>query len=185
MIALGEVPTLATPRLSLRRPVLGDAESIAGQANDREVATWMSRLPHPYGTADAVHFVEHIASREADWVIAKRDGGELLGVVGLAPHADRVEFGYWLGREHWNRGIATEAGRAVLSYAFGASALTRVLSGCFEGNGRSSRVLEKLGFTITGRSSRPCLAREQDVPHVEMALTREAWSALAAAGEAQ
>ena len=118
-------------------------------------------------------------------MIADRDGGELLGVVGLAPHADRVEFGYWLGREHWNRGIATEAGRAVLSYAFGAAALTRIVSGCFEGNGRSSRVLEKLGFAVTGRSSRPCLARGQDVPHVDMALTRTVWSASAAADEAQ
>lgn len=127
MIALGDVPTLASPRLSLRRPVLADAEAIARLADD--------------------------------WVIAGRDGGEVFGVIGLAPCSDRVEFGYWLGRPHWNHGIATEAGGAVLSYAFGAAALTRVLSGCFDGNGRSSRGLEKLGFAVTGRSNRACLAR--------------------------
>ena len=177
MIALGDVPALASVRLALRRPVLADAEAIAGMANDWEVARWMSRLPHPYTAADGAHFVEHIASREADWAITNRDGGALLGVIGLAPHADRVEFGYWLGRAHWHRGIATEAGRTVLSHAFGAAGLTRVVSGCFDGNGRSSRVLEKLGFAVTGQSRRFCLARGEDVPHVDMALTRAGWSA--------
>jgi len=38
-------------------------------------------------------------------------------------------------------------------------------------------VLAKLGFVETGRSSHPCLARNAEIPGVELELTRDSWAA--------
>lgn len=51
------------------------------------------------------------------------------------------------------------------------------VAGCFEGNARSARVLEKLGFVETGRRLRQCAAMKMDRPHVDLILTREAFIA--------
>ena len=62
-----------------------------------------------------------------------------------------AEVGYWVGEEYWGRGLATEATRAFLDYAFEEFYLHRIFATAFEGNRASMRVLEKCGFTLEGR----------------------------------
>ena len=50
----------------------------------------------------------------------------------------------------WNKGIATEAGRVILEYAFGRLELNRVGAVCMVENAASRRVLDKLGFEFEG-----------------------------------
>ena len=50
-----------------------------------------------------------------------------------------------------------------------------ILSGYFEGNPASRRVLEKLGFQEVDRYPYYCTAREHDMPNVDMRLYREVW----------
>ena len=138
----------------------------------------MSRIPHPYRLADAAHFIAEIAPRENCWAIAVE--GRLAGVGGLAARADSVdiELGYWLGRPFWGRGYATEAAGLMLEQAWSAG-MARVLSGHFDGNLRSRRVLDKLGFCEVGRSTRHNLALGRDLPHVDMLVERSAASGVA------
>ena len=106
-----------------------------------------------------------------------------VGIAGLVPHgAASAELGYWLGRPHWGHGFATEAARAILAFAFTTAALPELTSGCFTGNLRSARVLEKLGFRQTGTSTRACLAQAKDLPHLDMRLPRTAWTPLSQGG---
>ena len=104
--------------------------------------------------------------------------GEVFGVAGLASHETlgSVELGYWLGQSHWSNGFATEASRAILDFAFGKASLPKVVSGCFVGNIRSAHVLEKLGFQPVRTSTRSCMAQGKELPHLDMALTRDAWA---------
>ena len=46
-----------------------------------------------------------------------RKGAPIVGVVGFHPNADGIELGYWIARNHWGRGYATEAGRGALAVA--------------------------------------------------------------------
>ena len=57
-----------------------------------------------------------------------------------------AEIGYWLAEPFWGRGIATDAVRAIVDYAFASFGLIGVEAHVFEWNLASCRVLEKVGF---------------------------------------
>jgi RimJ/RimL family protein N-acetyltransferase len=60
------------------------------------------------------------------------------------------EIGYWLGRPYWGRGFATEAVLGLLAWIKGARLAKAVISGHFDDNNASGRVLQKAGFLYTG-----------------------------------
>jgi RimJ/RimL family protein N-acetyltransferase len=74
------------------------------------------------------------------------EGPKIIGAVGLGGKNGQVELGYWIGREHWGRGYASEAARAVLRLA-GALGHRRVVAGHFIDNPASARP-EKAGSAI-------------------------------------
>lgn len=87
-------------------------------------------------------------------IIAARDGGAVVGSVGLHVidgGADGAHYGmgYFIRSDLWNRGYATEAARAALAFAFGGNAW-RVSASCLAENLGSRRVLEKCGMTQEG-----------------------------------
>lgn len=165
-------PALATARLRLRRPDARDVPAIVRIVGQRDVAVRLSRVPHPYGPAEARFFLEEVVPGEWCWAITLAGDDALIGVVGLTPDADPsgAELGFWLSPDHWGRGFMTEAARCVLSHAIETLRLTTITSGYFADNPASGRVLEKIGFVETGRAMRPCLARGHDVASVEMRL---------------
>jgi ribosomal-protein-alanine N-acetyltransferase len=150
-------PSLGTSRLLLRPFQLSDAPRVRELAGDRAIADTTLAIPHPYpeGAAEAwigTHAARFAEGAEAAFAITRRDGGELIGAIGLLiskAHA-RAELGYWIGRSYWGHGFATEAGRAVLEFGFGALRLHRVQAHYLTRNLASGRVLEKLGLTLEG-----------------------------------
>jgi RimJ/RimL family protein N-acetyltransferase len=81
--------------------------------------------------------------------------GQVAGNVVSWEHSGRVEIGYWIGREFWDRGIATRALGAFLD-----EVTTRPLyAHAAAHNVASIRVLEKCGFTI---SDEPVKSDEPD-----------------------
>lgn len=150
---------LRTERLVLRRLVDSDAAAIPRLCQDREIAAGTLTIPYPYSHSDAVSWLAMDRQRfEAGtslvWGIATTDG-ELVGTIGLNPDPahDRAELGYWVGKAFWGRGYASEAGAAVLDYAFSpppAVALNRVYAAHYPWNAASGRVLEKIGLKREG-----------------------------------
>jgi RimJ/RimL family protein N-acetyltransferase len=70
-----------------------------------------------------------------------------LAVPSFASHfTPCVEIGWRLAREHWGRGYAQEAARAALHSAFVHLGLEQVVSFTSTGNGRSRRVMQRLGM---------------------------------------
>ena len=55
-------------------------------------------------------------------------------------------MGFVLGRAHWGRGLASEAAREIVRYAFETLALERVTAEAAARNRASLRILAKLGF---------------------------------------
>src|SRR5499433_3944868 len=114
------LPVLATERLILRAPRFEDAKTIATLVNDRRIAENTLRIPHPYGIADAEHFITGANATRAETVflITKR-GDAVLGACGVVEQGEEApEIGYWVGIAFWGKGYATEAARAVIDYAF-------------------------------------------------------------------
>ena len=85
-------------------------------------------------------------------------------------------LGYFVDHEHNGRGIATEAVKRSLGYAFGDGSLHRVQAGVMPRNGRSIRVLEKSGFRFEGLSLRYLQINGVWEDHNMYAITVEEWS---------
>jgi RimJ/RimL family protein N-acetyltransferase len=161
---------LDTERLHLRPPVAQDAVAIISIAGDWEVARRLARVPHPYTEADLRFFLGHVVPNEPTWAIVWRPTSRLIGMVGLVPAADgrSAELGYYIARDCWGRGVATEAARAITRVGFESFGYHKLTSGYHADNPASGRVLAKLGFTIVGTSSRPCLAEGKDKSSVDV-----------------
>ena len=92
------------------------------------------------------------------WAAFERATGRFVGAVGLLDHADwtatpfSTEVGWLIRKEAWNRGFATEAGRAALAFAFDELRLQRVICIVDPRNRPSRRVAEKLGLHLTGET---------------------------------
>lgn len=76
--------------------------------------------------------------------------GAFAGCCGLKPRAERVhELGFYLMPAWWGRGLAVEAGRAVIAHAFGPLGATALFAGHHPDNHASRQTLERLGFRYT------------------------------------
>lgn len=86
-----------------------------------------------------------------------------------------AELGYWIGRPYWGRGRATAAAAATLAIAFETLGLCAVQAVCLEANPASLRVLEKLGFTETGRFAQSLPKWPEPRPSITLRLSVGSW----------
>ena len=172
--------TLTTRRLTLRQPVIADAERIALFLNNFAVAGNLSRVPYPYHLADARAWLQTWRpDRPADETGFAIDlaGEGFIGQVDYHLDASgRTVIGYWLAQPFWNRGIMSEAVAAVVDWYFNVTPNDRIRSGVFHFNRASLAIQRKLGFVETGTSSLLCLARGEQVRHIDTELQRSVWA---------
>jgi ribosomal-protein-alanine N-acetyltransferase len=121
-------------------------------ADDFMVARWMTRaFPNPYTLRDAEEWLALATGGARGSYYAIEVAGQLAGGIGVEPYrgerSGTAAFGYWLGREYWGRGIATDAATMLADAAL-ASGLRRLEARVFAPNLASARVLEKCGFTL-------------------------------------
>ena len=93
--------------------------------------------------------------------IAKRTivaEGEVAGHISCYPHGEHLEVTYWLGREFWGRGLATQALSGTLHLIADRPISARAATD----NIGSIRVLQKCGFKIVGENKDFANARGED-----------------------
>ena len=86
------------------------------------------------------------------WPIFLLKGGEHVGCCGLRPYDTKRhvhELGVHIRPIWWRQGLAGEAARAVIGYAFGTLGLTGLFAGHNPNNNSSRQLLQKLGFEHT------------------------------------
>ena len=172
------IPTLTTRRLILRAPRPADAMPIARYLNNFAVAGNLARVPYPYSLADAERWLgaaDPDPVAEATGFAIELPGAGYIGNVGLHRDVETPTLGYWLAEPFWHRGIMTEAAAAAIAWYFGLGRGDTIYSGVFHFNKASLAVQRKLGFVETGTSRRRCLARGEDVRHIDTALSRSQW----------
>lgn len=132
-----------------------DVEALSRHANNRNVSIHLrDRFPFPYEVEHAQKFLDWLAVQDQPTVWAIEVDGEAAGGIGIEHKTDveriSAEIGYWLGESCWNRGIVTEALRAVTAEVFRNSDLRRLYALPFADNPASVRVLEKAGYVVEG-----------------------------------
>ena len=146
---------LSLQRCEIREWRQDDVESLVENANDK--AVWLQLrdiFPHPYATADAVNWIGIANSTDPITNFAIVVDGKAVGGIGLTIQSDiqrkSAEIGYWLGRNYWGKGIATEAVTALTQYGFQHLDLCRIFAVSFAENDASTKVLEKAGYQREG-----------------------------------
>ncbi|MEQ1769265.1 MAG: GNAT family N-acetyltransferase [Devosia sp.] len=173
--------TLRTPRLLLRQPRHSDAARITQFLDNFAVSGRLARVPYPYTEADARSWLDawrpDKPAEETGFTIDLPGEGQ-IGHCGF--HLDKAGtpvIGYWLAEPFWNRGFMTEAAEAVLDWYFEVTGAENIDSGIFHFNRASLAVQHKLGFTEIGEGVLHCLARGEDLRHIDTRLTRAVWTA--------
>ena len=146
---------IATPRLILRHFVAADLDPLAELMANADFMRFSSGVFTREQTSSFL-FERVIATAEAglpsQFAVIFREENRLIGYCGffrqLVDEVNEIEIGYRLHPDYWNRGLATEAARAVRAYAFDALKLERVISLIHPDNHASRRVTEKNGMTL-------------------------------------
>lgn len=142
-------PTLETQRLLLRKFTAADLDALYEIFRDEEVNTFLPWLPLK-SLDDARDFYEARYARgyrlpcAYRYAICLKAENIPIGYIHVASD-DSHDLGYGLRREFWHRGIATEAGRAVIEQVRrdGIPYLTATHG---VRNPRSGRVMQRLGM---------------------------------------
>lgn len=175
--------TLETKRLILRPWQESDAENLYQYAKEPEVGPIAGWQPHKdiEESRDVIKNV--LCGRECYAVCLKTDNVS-IGCIELRLHGhtdmtdrdDECELGYWLGKPFWGNGIMPEAAEELLRHGFENLGMTKIWCGYYDGNHKSKRVQEKLGFQYqwTAKDVDVPLMHEKRICHVN-SMTKDEW----------
>jgi RimJ/RimL family protein N-acetyltransferase len=152
--------TIRTERLLLRPVEVSDVELLWADISDPEIAKLMAWNAHSH-RSQTLEFLKseverYQSKRGVTWVILM--DGAFCGIISIisvtrthrALTFDRGELAYWIGRKFQQRGIATEAGRAVVKHAFQKLGLHKLVVSHHSGNMSSQALIKRLGFRYIG-----------------------------------
>ena len=176
---------LQTERLILRGWEDSDAESCFTYAKDPDVGP-IAGWPAHKDAAESLDVIRNVLRVPETYAVCLKEDGKAIGAISLkmkghtdfTERDDECELGYWLGKPFWGRGIMPEAGREILRHAFEDLGMTKVWCAYYDGNLKSKRVQEKLGFRYqwTSEGVDVPLMHETRTGHVN-AMTKEEWQA--------
>ena len=149
-------PSLVTERLILRDVRASDAADVLVFRGDPIVQRFDDPVIHTETEAEALIDelnVEYQARAGITWAVALADHDLVVGLFGLHDwdhYHRRAEAGYGMARAYWGQGLASEALRAILLFAFEQLDLNRIYARTIADNHESVRLLERLGFRREG-----------------------------------
>ena len=147
-------PRIDTQRLLLREITDEDRQAIFRNFSDPEVAKWF--FEQPLTEMDQVieiitaFRIEFKSSKGLTWAIALKKDGKCVGTCGYGDIdlGQRGEIGFDLAKEHWGKGLMSEALAPVITYGFDVLRLSKVEAHSYSTNTRAIKLLEKLGFQL-------------------------------------
>ena len=127
--------------------------------------------------------IRDIFSNDHTWALELKETGHVIGCMGYYPYGESnieigehdVEVGYWIGKPYWNKGLCTEALRAMIDYCFNTKGFKNIWADFFIDNPASGRVMEKCGMSYSRFSEKELeyQGEMRDLTYYEV--TREAW----------
>jgi len=157
----------------------GSGQLLLREIEDRDLEVLFEHSREPEATRMAAFTSPEADDRtsfERRWARLRSDGsntnrvveidGRVVGHIASFDLEGHREVTYWIGREHWGRGIATRALRAFLQVE-----PTRPLYGrAASDNAASIRVLTKCGFVVVGEGRGFAHGRNEETDEVVLRL---------------
>ena len=174
---------LETSRLILRRWEESDAESLYEYAKDPDIGPIAGWPPHK-SIEESLGIIRNVFCGEEAYAICLKKDNKAIGAIELKLNGhtdmtdrdDECELGYWIGKPFWGQGIIPEAAEEMIRHGFEDLEMRAIWCGYYDGNVKSKRVQEKLGFKYqwTTKDLDVPLMNEKRVGHVSL-LTAEEW----------
>lgn len=137
-----------------------DSAAMYKVASQEVVARNTAKIPHPYPPGAAEAWIEQcLKTNMAIWALdaSRLNHGEYIGSISLTVSDEGVELGYILDPALWNLGYMSAAVRDLIKV--NPLGVQTLISGVFQDNPASARVLTKAGFDYVGEDTLFCVAR--------------------------
>lgn len=155
---------LKTERLTLRPWRIEDAPGALAIYGDVEVARWLTpETDHVQDLAAMRLVLQHWMAEDARltepagrWAVVRNEDDELVGgavLLPLPPDGEDIEIGWQLRRDTWGHGYASEAGRALVRWAF-EQGLDEMFAVSRERNARAVATARRIGMEWVGETDK-------------------------------
>ena len=150
---------LSSERLLLRQHTLADMDAFCAMETDAEVRRYVGGSPRLYEDAQKRFkegVLQPVSDRLSMWATILKENGSYIGRCGVYPHfkpdggvfPGEGTLAFYIAREYWGQGFATEAGRALILFGFDELHLKQMVAAVQVGNDASAHILKKLGFSL-------------------------------------
>jgi len=153
---LNTFPVIHTNRLDLVEIRQQHLKNIYNLFSDENVTRFYNLLPLTV-ESDAQKFIDWYQNRFKEklgirWSISLKGEQDIIGTIGFNNFTKRhkANIGYDLQPDYWNKGIMTEALRAVINFGFNQLEINRMEAEVMQGNVNSEKLLLKLNFLKEG-----------------------------------
>ncbi|GEM_PF-143535 len=145
---------LQTGRLILRPWEESDAENLYKYAKDPAIGPPAGWKPHE-SVEESREIIKNVLNGPEAYAVCLKEDGKPIGAIELMlggssvnelKNNDECELGYWIAKPFWGQGLIPEAAKELLRRAFEDLEISKVWCGYYDGNEKSKRVQEKLGF---------------------------------------
>lgn len=154
-----DFPILHTERLILNQPQEADIDDLILLLNQTtEFFENTLTFPYPYKKENAEFWIkmsENGFENKDAFVFAIRDKKNFKIIGGIGLHGilihQKAEIGYWIAKDFWAKGIATEALKAVIDFGFNDLNLNKLYATHYPHNPASGKVMQKCGMVYEAR----------------------------------
>ena len=144
---------LYTERLMLRPWDEKDAEDLFEYAKDPDIGPIAGWPPHK-SIEESLNVIQNVLNSKECYAICEKENGKAIGSMALKLNGDtdmterddECELGYWIGKPFWGRGYVPEAAKEIIRHGFEDLGMSTIWCGYYDGNSKSKRVQEKVGF---------------------------------------
>lgn len=144
-----EIPILETDRLILRKLSPDDAGAVYIWASDERVTQYMPYLTYT-NIEDVRKWLTNLQSETAsyNWGFVLKENNLLIGSgdIGYNSEQKTWDFGYNIRYDYWNRGLATEATKCMMKFAYDNFGARDFSANHAVDNPASGKVMEKCGL---------------------------------------
>ncbi|HAS73408.1 MAG TPA: hypothetical protein DCS67_04630 [Clostridiales bacterium UBA8960] len=147
---------IVTERLILRPFIEADFESYKEMLQDEAVYQWLGdrKQRTDEQVLKMMRYFNDKSEKDGHGVyaVALKESNKLIGHAGTSffKDLDRTEYLYAFSKDYWGKGYATEIGRAYIPLYLALTYDKSLVAIAYQGNDKSSHVLEKLNFAKAG-----------------------------------
>lgn len=144
---------LKTNRLILRKWKDTDAEDLFEYAKDPDVGPIAGWQPHR-SVEESLYVIKNVLNGAECYAVCEKENEKAIGAIELRLNGhtymterdEECELGFWLGKPFWGRGYIPEAAAKIIRHGFEDLGMQTIWCGYYDGNQKSKRAQEKIGF---------------------------------------